>query len=93
MAYEDWFAAPFYNDLLDVALAVDRVPVGRAVGREGVFNLQWTKRTFLPSGICPKSISTFACASTSAEADMLTRKSVHAKLSDLLSTITPSHNH
>lgn len=34
-------------------------------------------RTFFPSGICAKSTSTFACASTSAEADMLTRKSVH----------------
>ena len=31
--------------------------------------------TFLPSGMAAKSISTFACASTSAEADMLTRKS------------------
>ena len=33
------------------------------------------ERTFLPSGIAFNSISTFACASTSAEADMLTRKS------------------
>lgn len=32
-------------------------------------------RTFLPSGIAAKSTSTFACASTSAEAAMLTRKS------------------
>lgn len=32
--------------------------------------------TFLPSGIAAKSISTFAWARTSAEADMLTRKSV-----------------
>ena len=33
------------------------------------------KRTFLPSGMAFNSISTLACASTSAEADMLTRKS------------------
>ena len=33
------------------------------------------RHTFLPSGMAAKSISTFACASTSAEADMLTRKS------------------
>lgn len=31
--------------------------------------------TFLPSGIRLRSISTLACARTSAEADMLTRKS------------------
>ena len=31
--------------------------------------------TFLPSGIAARSISTLACARTSAEADMLTRKS------------------
>ena len=39
--------------------------------RRGEFEM----RTFLPSGIAARSISTFACASTSAEADMLTRKS------------------
>lgn len=35
-----------------------------------------SKRTFLPSGIALRSISTLAWARTSAEADMLTRKSV-----------------
>ena len=34
------------------------------------------KRTFLPSGMAPRAISTLAWARTSAEADMLTRKSV-----------------
>jgi hypothetical protein len=33
-------------------------------------------RTFLPSGIADRSISTLAWASTSAEADMLTKKSI-----------------
>jgi hypothetical protein len=33
-------------------------------------------RTFLPSGIVDRSISTLAWASTSAEADILTKKSI-----------------
>lgn len=35
--------------------------------------------TFRPSGIDDRSTSTLAMASTSAEADMLTRKSVHGQ--------------
>lgn len=35
-----------------------------------------SSRTFLPSGMAPRAISTLAWARTSAEADMLTRKSV-----------------
>ena len=64
------------------------------------------RRTFLPSGIAARSISTLAWAKTSAEADMLTRKSVaqrvsrcafhraaapsHPQNSQLLSTSFPS---
>jgi hypothetical protein len=36
--------------------------------------------TFLPSGMAERSTSTFAWASTSAEADMLTRKSVGGRV-------------
>jgi len=43
--------------------------------------------TFLPSGMAARSISTLAWAKTSAEADMLTRKSVVAVL---LATCSPS---
>ena len=46
--------------------------------RLGVVLCAWLEMelTFLPSGMALKSISTFAWASTSADADMLTRKSV-----------------
>ena len=39
------------------------------------------RRTFLPSGMAARSISTLAWAKTSAEADMLTRKSVAQRVS------------
>jgi hypothetical protein len=41
-------------------------------------------RTFLPSGIVDRSISTLAWASTSAEADMLTKKSIVEPLNQRL---------
>lgn len=64
MADEDGLAAPFNDYLFDVVN-----------GNYSAFSVRRTERTFLPSGIAAKSISTLACASTSAEADILTRKS------------------
>ena len=67
MADKDGLPAPFDDDLDCL---------------QNVNGLQYTdmtmvvKRTFLPSGIAARSISTLACARTSADADMLTRKSV-----------------
>jgi hypothetical protein len=58
---KDWLASPFYNDLYPV-----NIPI----------RLQCRiSHTFLPSGIEDKSTSTLAIAKTSAEADMLTKKS------------------
>lgn len=52
------------------------------------------KRTFLPSGIVERSTSTLAMAKTSAEADMLTKKSVQKREDQHLvpmGLILPSH--
>ena len=59
---EDGLASPLDNDLSHIS------PRKRASIGNG-------RRTFLPSGMAARSISTLAWASTSAEADMLTRKS------------------
>ena len=40
------------------------------------YSRKFGKRTFLPSGIAPRPTSTLAWARTSADADMLTRKSI-----------------
>jgi hypothetical protein len=48
------------------------------------FHRSGPKRTFLPSGMAARSISTLAWAKTSAEADMLTRKSVAHTVSGCL---------
>jgi len=62
---EDGLAAPFDDDLGGVSGLWEG---GKMGGMEG-------GRTFLPSGMAARSISTLAWARTSAEADMLTRKS------------------
>jgi hypothetical protein len=64
VADEDGLASPFDNDLGGVS---QRSRFG-GVSRN-------CRRTFLPSGIAARSISTLAWARTSADADMLTRKS------------------
>lgn len=60
---EDGLAAPLDNDLCCLSC---RPIQPQCLGG----------RTFLPSGMAARSISTLAWAKTSAEADMLTRKSV-----------------
>ena len=64
MADEDGLAAPFDNYLTTEISTVAFQLGGRR-----------NRHTFLPKGMAAKSISTLACASTSAEADILTRKS------------------
>jgi hypothetical protein len=63
VADKDGLTSPFDNDLVSVS---------------GNWGCGWlgSRRTFLPSGIAARSISTLAWARTSADADMLTRKSV-----------------
>lgn len=66
---EDGFAPPFDDYLCFVV---------RVLPLEEMWRWERGKElTFFPSGIAARSISTFACARTSAEADMLTRKSGH----------------
>jgi hypothetical protein len=48
-------------------------------------------RTFLPSGMVDRSTSTLAIARTSADADMLTRKSVRASIVSHTSQLTFQH--
>ena len=69
MADEDGLAAPFDDDLFPGAKAISTMPLQRS--QPG----KMEEHTFLPSGMAARSISTFACASTSAEAAMLTKKS------------------
>jgi len=91
VADEDWFAAPFYDDLFFGVRIIRgqgedgcgwREEKGRGFEKRGFWrgsgDMEGMRggRTFLPSGIAARSISTLAWASTSAEADMLTRKSV-----------------
>jgi hypothetical protein len=59
---EDGLATPLDDNLF-----------GNVLG--GVWETRAISRTFLPSGMEPRAISTLAWARTSAEADMLTRKS------------------
>lgn len=66
MADEYWLTAPFDDYLFE---SVDQTENMVAVIRN-------PQHTFLPSGIEARATSTLACARTSAEADMLTRKSV-----------------
>lgn len=66
VADEDGLAAPF-DDYLEKKFSVMRIEIS---GEERLEYL-----TFLPSGIAARSTSTLACARTSADADMLTRKS------------------
>jgi hypothetical protein len=75
VADEDGLASPFDNDLMCVSGCCG---VAASVGGAG-------RRTFLPSGMAARSISTLAWASTSAEADMLTRKSGGRLLAGALS--------
>ena len=70
MADEDGLPAPFDDDLFRKENQYQFAFAAAGEEREG-----GKQHTFLPSGMAAKSISTFACASTSAEADMLTRKS------------------
>ena len=75
VADEDGLTTPLDDDLEGSAvsgtsLQTDCRPLGRG------------ERTFLPSGMAPRPISTLAWARTSAEADMLTRKSVDKKIED-----------
>lgn len=65
---EDGLATPFDDDLFDM---ISVCKLFRGVVR----------RTFLPSGMEPRAISTLAWARTSAEADILTRKSVYNHVS------------
>ena len=81
VADEDGFTAPF-DDYLDGRMLVEegagttRLRGVIAVTREAFPTGHLWMHTFLPSGMAPRSISTLAWARTSAEADMLTRKSV-----------------
>jgi len=59
-----------YN--LSSAIAIGRVIESNGIGWSSAV---WGGLTFLPKGIAARSISTLAWARTSAEADMLTRKS------------------
>lgn len=70
MTDENGFPAPLDYDLLHMLCERMIVQVGRGGRVERRAEL-----TFLPSGIALRSTSTLACARTSAEADMLTRKS------------------
>lgn len=70
MTDEYGFPAPFDYDL--VHTLCERVIVQAAGGK---VEERRAELTFLPSGIALRSTSTLACARTSAEADMLTRKS------------------
>ena len=69
VADEDGLAAPFDDNLFHGAEAISTMALQRS--QPG----KMEEHTFLPSGMAARSISTFACASTSAEAAMLTRKS------------------
>lgn len=64
MADEDGLAAPFDDDL-NLNYQILKLKDG----------CEEENCTFLPSGMAARSISTLACASTSADAAMLTRKS------------------
>ena len=86
MADEDGLAAPFDDYLFFVAIVSVMVIVATFAGN----GERASERTFLPSGMAARSISTLACASTSAEADMLTRKSAFEH--DLLA-IASSYSH
>lgn len=70
MTDKNGFPAPFDYDLVYTLCERVIVQAGRGERVERRAEL-----TFLPSGIALKSTSTLACARTSAEADMLTRKS------------------
>lgn len=65
VADEDGLASPFDNDLLCLVCQFGAHWGGEVKGG----------RTFLPSGMAERSTSTLAIARTSAEADILTRKS------------------
>ncbi len=73
MTDENGFPAPFDYDL--VCTLCERVIVQAGWGGGGGRVERSAELTFLPSGIALRSTSTLACARTSAEADMLTRKS------------------
>lgn len=81
VADEDGLASPFDNDL-DVCLACQWEEVRVLMMRRG-------SPTFLPSGIAERSTSTLAMARTSAEADMLTRKSAGAGRGHIVSDPFP----
>lgn len=67
---EHGLSTPLDDDLYSI-IRVSHQNTGEECGIVVLF-----ERTFLPSGIAPRPTSTLAWARTSAEADMLTKKSV-----------------